>query len=343
MGKRVTLKELAGKLNVSISTVSKALSNSPEINKTTKKRIQDMAEKCNYAPNLAARSLKTKTTKTIGVIIPNILPFFFAKILSGIEREVSKRGYNIITCITDESCKKESKSVQMLASGSVDGFIISLSSETQLMERYEHIKNSMSNGTPVVLFDRVTHAIDCDKVVADDHAAAYNATQYLMDTGCANIVFICPIHHTSVGKERTKGYLDALKERIAYKASPHVINVSNYEDIRDSLKKTQEKSTIDAIFASDEASGIYAMNAMISLGYHIPDDVSIIGFTDGIISANSNPPLTTISQHGITMGEVAARKLIARLEDKNTEAFSTTIINTSLIKRGSTRPSLNEL
>lgn len=337
MEKKITLKELAIILDVSVSTVSKALNDSHEISKETKTKIQEIAAQYNYTPNLLARSLKTNKTKTIGVIIPNILAHFFAKVLLGIEHAVSAKGYNIITCMSDESYEKEMKSMQMLGCGMVDGFIVSIARETQIKKSYEHFDDAINQGLAVLLFDRVSEEIDCDKVVINDFESAYNATNHLIATGCKNILFVSPIARTSVGIERANGYKDALKNNSNHTQEGHFIEIDDYKEFAVKLIAALRERKIDAILAADELSGIYAMNTVISQGYSVPEDISVIGFTDGILSENSNPPLTTMSQHGIELGAAAAEKIMARLNPKNNTRFNTTVIKTSLIERGSTR------
>src|SRR5690606_20126656 len=208
----VTLKQLAKELNVSISTVSKALNNSKEIGDDTTKRVKELAELYNYKPNKVALSLKQNKTKTIGVIIPDILNHFLAKVLFGIEREAALHGYNIITCISNESLDQEKESLQLLANGSVDGFILSVAQETQIKNEVNHFKEAISLGLPIVMFDRVAHDVLCDKVIVDDFDAVYKATKMLLLEGRKNIAFISSIDDLSVGKLRERGYNKAILE-----------------------------------------------------------------------------------------------------------------------------------
>ena len=175
----ITLKELAKQLNVSVSTVSKALNGSPEISEVTAKRIKELAKHLNYQPNKIALSLKSNQTKTIGVIIPDIMNRFFAKVLYSIQQEATNLGYNIITCISNESYEKERDSLKILANGSVDGFVMALSEETQKKEQYDHINEVLANNIPVVLFDRVSDKLNCDKVVANDVESIEDAVNTL--------------------------------------------------------------------------------------------------------------------------------------------------------------------
>ncbi len=339
MSDPITLKKLAHLSNFSISTVSKALADNPEISKGTREKVKKLAELYNYTPNLVARSLKQRRTKTIGVIIPNILAHFFAKVLVGIEKKAVALGYNIITCISDESYDKEVKSIQMLASGSVDGFIISISKETYIKEDYQHLIATINKNLPVVLFDRVTENVLCDKVIINDFESSYDATKKLITSGCKNVIFVSPINHTSVGIERVNGYNKALKDHATSNATSQILIIEEYKEFAQYFNTYLEDHTIDGIVAADELSAIYTMNLIIGKGLRVPEDVSVIGFTDGILSENSNPPLTTVDQHGIELGEIATKKLINRLEQDNSiqNEYTTTTIKTTLIKRGSAR------
>ena len=173
--RNTTLKELSKELSLSISTVSKALKDSPEISKDTKQKIKAFAKFYNYKPNNIALSLKNRKTKTLGIIIPEIVHHFFSKVIRGIEQVANKRGYNVIVGLSNESFDKEVINIQMLANGSIDGFILSISKETLLQQDYHHFKETISQGMPIVMFDRVVNEIECDKVIIDDLKGSKNA------------------------------------------------------------------------------------------------------------------------------------------------------------------------
>lgn len=334
INKKITLKELAGILKVSVSTVSKALNDSYEISEATKKRVRTAAIKYNYSPNLLAQGLKTKKTKILGVVIPDMRAPFFIRVLRGIEKEASAQGYNILTCFSDESYTKERSILDMLSQGNVDGIIMSICKESQEKDQFEHVNELISNGIPVTMFDRVDDRISCDKVVINDFESTYNATNVLLKSGAKNILFISPISTTTIGKNRYRGYSFALSER--EKLKEKVLHIEEYKDFSDDLMQILKEDQIDAIIAANELTGISAINIAARLGFKIPEQISIIGFTNGLLSMNSNPPLTTMSQHGKDIGKVATQKLINRLKNKNLE-YSTTVIETTLIKRGTTK------
>ena len=228
MKKNITIKELSKILEVSISTVSKALNDSYEISVSTKEKIQKYAKANNYKPNFNALSLKNRQTKTIGIIIPNMLNYFFAQVFNGIEKVANKRGYKIISCISNESFKKEVETIEMLSNGSIDGFILSLAEETVSKNNFSHFKEVLDNGTPIVMFDRVAHDVLCDKVIVDDFDATYNATKSLIDEGRKYIAFVSNINDISVGKLRERGYNKAILEN--GNLEPLVLKIKNKDD-----------------------------------------------------------------------------------------------------------------
>ncbi len=334
----VTLKQLAEQLNVSVSTVSKALHNSEEISKDTIQRVQELAKHLNYRPNKMALSLKNNQTKTLGVIIPSVLNHFFAKALYAIETEASKQGYNIITCVSNEMLSKEKNSLQLLSNGSVDGFIMSLAEETQVKNKTDHIAVLLKQNIPVVLFDRVADHIECDKVIIDDFGAAYEATKHLLDEGRQHIVLISDIEELSVGKLRTNGYLQALSESASYKEKPVVISVTKNDDLEtviDALFTSNKK--VDGILSIDNTSGVVALHKALKKGYHVPEELSIIGFSDDNVLPFTDPKLSTISQHTSDIGQSAVELLIDRLNKKSSVSPVIRTIKTKLILRGTTK------
>lgn len=334
INKKITLKELAAILKVSVSTVSKALNDSYEISEATKKKVKTAAIKYNYSPNLLAQGLKTKRTKILGVVIPDMRAPFSIRVLRGIEKEASAQGYNILTCFSDESLAKERSILEMLSQGNVDGILMSLSKESQIEQYSDHVNDLMSKGIPVTLFDRVDDKIVCDKVIINDFDSTYNATKLLLKSGARNILFVSPISETTIGKNRYRGYAFALKEQ--GNLEEKVLHIEEYKDFSDDLIHVLKADKIDAIIAANELTGISSINIATRLGFKIPEQISIIGFTNGILSMNSNPPLTTMSQHGKDIGKVATQKLINRLKNDKLD-FSTTVIETTLIMRGTTR------
>ncbi len=212
MKPKITLKQIARELGVSISTVSKALKDSTEISEDTRDMVKAFAKLYNYRPNNIALSLKNRKTKTIGIIIPDIVHHFFTKVINGIEEVANKRGYNVIVGLSNESFDKEVLNMEMLANGSIDGFILSVSKETLLQQDYHHFKEILEEGIPIVMFDRIVDEIDCDKVIVDDFEGSKKAVQKLISSGCKKIAIISTKDYINVGRLRTRGYLEALNE-----------------------------------------------------------------------------------------------------------------------------------
>lgn len=337
MRKKITLKEIAKELDVSISTVSKALKNSSEISYDTRQKIQAFAKLYNYKPNNIAISLKNRRTKNIGVIIPEIVHYFFTMVISGIEKVANSKGYNVIVCLSDESFDKEVINMEMLANGSIDGFIISLAKETQLKQDFNHLREIMRQGMQLVMFDRVADEIYCDKVVVDDSQGAYMAANYLIAKGHQKIALISTLDHVSVGRLRTIGYKNALKDAGMPVNEDLILKIEGIEGYTE-IERLFNTQQFDAVLAVNEVFAVTAMKIAQKRGISIPENMSFIGFTDGILSRYTTPTLTTVAQHGFKMGETAARMLIAKLEEtESDESVKTEVIKTSLIERESTR------
>ncbi|MFI0491929.1 LacI family DNA-binding transcriptional regulator [Flavobacterium sp.] len=339
MKAKATLKQIAKELNVSVSTVSKALNDSPEISEQTKIRIKEYAKLKNYKPNVIGLNLKNRKTKTIGVIIPNILNSFFAKVFSGIEKVADEKGYNVITCISNESLEKEINTLEMLSNGTIDGFILSVSEEAQKQHEFNHFKEIINEGTPIVMFDRIADEVECDKVVVDDFDSALNATQHLINIGCKNIALFSSVDNLSVGKLRVEGYLKALQNNDIVINENLIVRTDSEEDLKDRIEIVFDNNKIDGIFALEENDSVAALRIGVKKGYKIPEELSIIGFADGILASRRlSPSLSTVSQHGPEIGEAAAKLLIERLESKEENLpYKTTVIKTELRERESTR------
>lgn len=336
--KKLTIKDIALHFKVSASTVSKAINDSYEISEKLKGKIQAYAKENNYKPNKVALSLLNKSTKTIGVVLPNILSYFFAQVCFGIERVADEKGYSLITCISDESYKKEVKTLEFLSAGTVDGLIISMTEETQHKNNIDHFRDIMDNNIPMVLFDRVLDSISCDKVIVDDMEAAFEATQHLLKIGCKTIAVLSPLDDSSVGKLRLKGYQNALKDhRIAFEETL-VLRLKNEESLEDNLNELLQNKKIDGVLALDELTAVKALKVLKMNKLRVPEDVSVIGFSNGRLSRYASPTLTSISQHGKLIGETAAKLLIQKIEKKvAVEVHTTKIIKTDLILRESTK------
>jgi len=338
--RKITLKDIARELEVSISTVSKALKNSDEIGRDTKEKVQAFAKLYNYKPNNIAVSLKNKHTRNIGVIIPDIVHHFFTTVFRGIEKYANQKGYNVITCVSDESFDKEVINLEMLANGSVDGFIISLSAETQQKNDFNHLKEITKQGIPLVLFDRVTEEIACDKVILNDEEIAFEAVAKLINSGKNKIALITNEDYFNVSEQRAIGYQKCLKEN-GVKFNEKLVLTLPHEDIDDEeIKQFFKKNEVNGVLCVNEIFAIHSMRVVKELGMRIPEDVAFIGFTNGLLSRFSTPTLSIIDQHGDKMGETASKLLINRIETDMDydveEVYSKEVIKATLIERGST-------
>lgn len=340
MRRKITLKDIARELEVSISTVSKALKNSEEIGRDTKEKVQAFAKLYNYKPNNIAVSLKNKHTKNIGVIIPNIVHHFFTTVFRGIEKYANSKGYNVIICVSDESFDKEVINMEMLANGSVDGFIMSLSAETQQKNDFNHLKEVTEQGIPMVLFDRVTDEINCDKVIINDKQIAYSSVQKFIDSGKKRIALVTTDNYFNVSEKRAEGYREALASN-GIEFDQNLVLTLPYDEIDEKvIHDFFNKTAIDAVLCVNEVFAIHCMGIAQKLGKKIPEEIAFIGFTNGMLSRFASPRLSSVAQHGDRMGEIAAQMLIERVENEieedEEEVFRTKIIEATLIEREST-------
>lgn len=336
---KLTLKKIASHFDVSVSTVSKAINDSHEISELLRTKIQDYAKEHHYRPNKIAQNLSSRNTKTIGVIIPNILNYFFVQVLYGIEKIADEKGYSIITCITNQSLEKETKTLEFLSAGSADGIIISsAAAESELHEHAEHLRELSKNQIPLVMFDRVTDLIECDKVIVDDFEAGYKATKYFIETGCETIAIVTPIEDSIISRLRIEGYKKALNEKNIAFDEKLIIPIKIDEDLDLTMSFLLNYKKIEGIMALDEKTAVKVLDIVRSRGYHVPNDISIIGFTNGELSKYVTPSLTMVSQHGKYIGETVVKILIDRIESDNpTKLFETKTVKTSLIVRNSTK------
>jgi len=332
--KKITVKELAQKLGVSISTVSKALNDSYEISDSTKQRVKKLAKEYNYKPNRLAVNLKSGKTRTIGVILPSIKNFFFTDVLYGIEQVTNKNDFNIITCFSNESHEKEVTNTEILSNGSIDGLIVALAEETQINRQYSHFKDCINEGTPMVMFDRVAKSISCDKVVVDDFNDAYLATKHLVDFGCKKLALVSAIEFLAVGKARVKGFKKAAEDLLGDQ-QPQILLNTSVKKLKLEIQDMLDQQKIDGVLAVDEDSSLAIYSVAKNKGYIIPNDIAIIGYTGKKLAKNISPSLTTINQNGVKIGKAAAKILINRMGGKGLD-FVTKIIHTNIVQREST-------
>lgn len=342
MKRKLTIKDIARELDVSVSTVSKALKDSHEISIQTRERIKAFAKFHNYKPNSLALKLRSQKTHIIGVIVPEIVHHFFSTIIRGIEEYANERGYNVMICLSDTSYEKEIKSIETLMEGNVDGILISISTGTQEKNNFDHINKLIQDKFPVVLFDGLVEDLACDKVIINDEGGAFKATEYLIETGCKHIALITNPNFVTIGLLRTKGYIKALTKHNIEIDTSLIVEIDESKEIlpQIAILFKNRNNYPDAILAvNGEIYAATAMQIAHEKGLKVPEQISIITFTDGLISKYASPPLTALMQHGFEMGKQAVELLITRIESKDIP-IQKKVISTQLHIRKSTRPLL---
>lgn len=325
-----TLKELAKLLNVSVSTVSKALSNAPDIGEDTKKRVKELADALNYQPNKMAVGLKGSKTNTIGVVIPDILNPYFAEVLYGIEQRALKSGYDILVNISNENTDKEIKGIETLKIGRVDGFIVAPSIQTIQQSDYSHI-HDLNKNKKLVLFDRVIDNVDCDKVSIDDEKAVNEATQYFIDQGFKKIAFVSNISALTLGKKREHGYQTALKNAGINLDSSLVLEIESIDTAHNQMKEFLSKEIPEAVICADNSSGIMIQSVARSILDKNQSLFPIISFGNKKTANLAYPRLNYINQNAQKMGEKAAELLISHIENPSDYQATNFIQDTELV------------
>lgn len=333
-GNQVTIKDIARILGISASTVSRALKDHPDINVDTKKAVNELAGKLKYQPNAVALSLKNSRSNTIGVIIPEIVHYFFSSVISGIEDVASQKGYTVILCQSNESYEREVANARTLLSHRVDGILVSISKETQ---SFNHLSDIQEGGIPLVFFDRIAPEVNADQVIIDDMEASYKATRHLIETGRTRIAHFAGPQSLVIGRERLQGYMNALTEAGLPIDKRLIVEADTFEKARNAVVEMFDAGIIpDGVFAVNDLTAIGAMQTIQKRGYKIPDQISIVGFSDGRFSGITDPHLSSVDQHGYEMGTTAADILFERIMSVSHEYIpEVKVLTADLIVRGS--------
>lgn len=333
--KAITIKDLAEKLNISVSTVSRALKDNPEISQQTRKTVQALAKELGYKPNPIAVALKTHKSNTIGVVVPQIVSTFFATVVKKIEEIADKYGYNVLVSSSNESFEKEKKNIDIFLANRTDGIILSLSRATT---SYEHIKHIQELGVPLVLFDRTTKELEVSKVVADDADAAYKIVQHLIQGGAKRIALITGPEQLSIGKNRMKGYLKAMTLNKLEINTDYIVRCEDLT-VKAATEATtrllNQKNVPDAIFGINDDMAIGAIEAIKAKGLSIPKDVAVFGFSNTKRSRYMNPSVSTINQFPEKIGETAAELLFEQILNNKHAQVREEVVNCELIIRES--------
>ncbi len=336
---QITIRDLASKLNVSISTVSRALRNAPDINQETRQAILDMAQKLKYEPNRVAQSLRSNKTNTLGVIVPEIAFHFFSSSISGIQEYAAHQGYTIMITQSMETYAMEKDNLQMLVSNRVDGLIISLSSQTK---NVEHLSAVLEKNIPIIMFDRVSDDLNVSKVVVDDYDGAFKAVSHLIETGCRRIAYLGGPEYLYISQQRKRGYFDALKKHNLSVIDELVVHTKDLQsDPENCARRLLElPDRPDAVFCFIDPFAITLMQLAKEKGISIPEELSIIGFTNEPVSQYIEPSLTTVAQPAFELGQEAAKLFFEQILDKEDFEPVTKVVPTELIIRNSTRRSV---
>jgi DNA-binding LacI/PurR family transcriptional regulator len=329
----VSLKDLAHRIGVSISTVSRALNNHPDISPEMTEKVRKLAAELNYTPNPLAMGLLKQATRLIGVIVPDLVTHFYSSIISGIESVAEEQGYYILIASSNETILKEIKAVENLLKTRVEGLIVCLSQETK---NYDHFDRLVKNQIPLVFFDRVCLTDQVSSVVVDNMAAARQITQHLHKNGYRRIAYISGPDHLNISMERTLGYLSGL-ESCGLEFQPELLekcNLCSGDAIEATARLLSLPERPDAIFGINDTVAFAAMKEIKRQGYRIPEDVALVGFTDEFHSTVVDPALTSITHPTFEMGKEAARLFFKQIEYQETKPEQV-VLNAQMVIRKS--------
>lgn len=335
----ITMKDIARELGVSVATVSRALKNSSRISKEKRESIQTYAREHNFIPNIigsALRHSKATPIKLIGVIVPEFIHYYFASVLTGIEEEARARGYRIMVALSDEKYEREVRICDDFYKNKVCGVIVSQAKDTT---QYDHFQRLIDYGVPVVFYDRICTGVDASRVVVDDYMGAFTAVRHMIDTGCKRIAFYGASMNMEISKNRYNGYKDAL-QRSGLEVDEELVrlcdNRAAAEAITPDLLNMENRP--DAFFAINDDTAIGILYTAKRMGFAVPDDISVCGFTNGNRAVACDPMLTTVEQRGKLVGEEAANILIGQVEgDIPRNKVEKRVVRTRLVIRGTTK------
>jgi LacI family transcriptional regulator len=336
----VTIYDISRFLNISASTVSRGLNNNPLVRKEVRRKIVQVADEMGYQPNKFASSLRLKRTRTLGVVIPRIDSHFMSTVISGMEKVAKLEGYQLLISQSEESVSLEAENIQALFNSRVDGFLVSLSSETENLNHFQHV---FRKNIPILFFDRIFCHSNCICVVIDNFRSGYDATQHLIDQGCRKLATVTGNLNRNVYNDRLQGFKQALSDNsVPYDEDLLIVSNLGYSSgeliVRELMKR---EAMPDGIFAANDSSAVSIICELKKAGYRIPEDIAVVGFNDDPVSKVIEPNLTTVHYPGREMGEIAASTMIKILEGTQFENVSTIILNSELKVRQSSLRSVN--
>lgn len=337
-----TIHDIARELNISASTVSRALNNNPIISEPTRKLIEKTAKAMGYRPNILAANFRTKRTNTIGVMLPLINRHFFSSVISGIEEVAYDQGFTVTISQSNDNFEKETKIAQTLFSNRVDGLIVSIGMQTT---NYDHLKLFAEKKVPLVFFDRVVDKIKAHKIIVDDYRGGFKAASHLIEQGGKRIAHIGGPLNLKIYQDRLSGYKDALeKAGIPINESMLVHNSLTREDGTNAIKRLlQNPEKPDAIFCANDTTALSVILYLREKGIKVPDDIMVVGFSNEPFSEVVTPSISTIKQPGFEMGKKAAELLIKQIKQKDKPVrYKTLVMPTELVVRESSVKNRNK-
>lgn len=334
--KEITIYDIASKLKVSPSTVSRALNDHYSISKSTIKTVKALANEMGYRPNHLAASLRKSKSNTIGVMISWINRPFISDLISGVEEVANKAGYNVIISQSQDNVEREIKNAKALYDSRIAGLVVSLSMKT---DEYTHFDSYRNNGIPIVFVDRVAEDVDSHKVIIDNFSSAYRATLHLVKQGAKNIALFAGSQMRNVYRDRELGYRKALEDSGIEICEDLVIrcqNLSFEEGVEKARMLLNLKVKPDAIFSSNDTAAVGAITYAKSQGIDIPNELMVMGFNNDPISLIVDPQLSTVSHPAINMGRIAAEQVLNHINSSEPVSPVTTTLDTEIIVRSST-------
>lgn len=335
---KATIHDIAAKLNITASTVSRALKDHPRISEETKKAVLKAAQKLNYQPNHLAAALRNGRSKILGIIVPTVDRTFFSSVVRGIEEIANGKGYNVMICQSHDDYDKEVATVEALLNAQVDGIIASLAKGS---DSYDHFLKVKEKGIPLIMFDRALDELEVSQIVIDDYLGAYKAVEHLIQQGCKRIAHFTGLKKLSIYRERLRGYKEALQAyKIPYDDSLVIESGMQLEDGRKSMEKLLKLSKKpDAVFSASAYGAMGALQVCKERSIAIPGDIAIVGFSHEAFLSFCEPPITTVDQHSTEMGNAAAELFFDQLAGVGNPKFipQKTVLKPELIVRASSQ------
>ncbi len=334
--RRITIKDIARELDMSTSTVSRALSDHSDVSAETRKLVMDLAERLEYQPDPIAVSLRQNRTNVIGVIVPQIINRFFSKSISGIQEVARQHGYRVMITQSDESLELEKENIVTMLNSRVDGLVVALSRQTSDINHFNRV---LESAIPLVFFDRVDETAETSRVIIDDYEASYNAVKHLIEQGCKRIANVAGPQNLVNSKKRLQGYKDALADH-GLSVNEDLLVFSDYHT--DRVRKITDhylnlKERPDAIFAINDAFAIEMISYLKKRNVRIPGDIAIVGFNNEVVGEFVDPPLTSVDSPAHELGKEAANLLLSHIQQENNEVTCKILKSKLIIRESSQR------